>query len=521
MHSKLAKRVLGALVSAAVMVSMIPAMALADGEDGLKEVTFSFSGTVYSGETATANGFVLSPVGGQVGNNRYFGVDEYGTDPETGESLDPNLEDDIVGNGTFTFSLDPAGAYAGGEITKIVINISGGPNNMAFVEGTDNGWSTFESGAFTWAPKTEGASFDRVSLTLDATTGQGHYFNYGSITITVRVPVDSITVEPDESEDNDFMYVDDDSFFVVATVDPETTTYDDVYMTWASSDEGVFKVDDYEDNLAELAPVAPGTATITASLGGVDGTYDVTVYDHVAGAAITAPEGPFYVGYQYELTVAPTNPAANLHEGDWEVTSWSSDDTDIATVTKADDGSGQVVALAATDEGEPVEITAVITDTVTQETWEATFEMNIAEVPATTMFRLFYEDTGEHLYTANAGERDYLKNHGWNYEGGAWLTPTTSNTPVYRLFNPNNGEHFYSSNLGEIEGLVAIGWRNEDIAFYADDFRTVAVYRLFNPAAQSNTHIYSTDAGEISYLVAHGWLNEGPAFYASGLMNAS
>lgn len=520
MHSKLAKRVLGALVSAAVMVSMIPAMALADGEDGLKEVTFSFSGTVYSGETATANGFVLSPVGGQVGNNRYFGVDEYGTDPETGESLDPNLEDDIVGKGTFTFSIDPNGAYAGGEITKIVINISNNPSNMAFVEGTDDGWSAFQRGAFTWAPKTEGASFNSVSLTLDAVSGNGHYFNYSSITVTVRVPVNSITVAPDENEEKDFMYVDDDSFFVVATVDPETTTYDDEYMTWASSDEEVFAVDDYEDNLAELAPVAPGTATVSATLGGTTGELEITVYAHVSGASISETSvDDALVGYTYELEAYPTNDE-DVRDADWDVTFVSSNE-EIATVTTTEvQELGQVYAKAA---GE-VTITAIITDysqpletdgdVPEYKTYEVDCVFDISAVDTVAMYRLYNPNSGEHFYTSDIAERDNLESLGWNNEGIGWIAPAISNTPVYRLYNPNAGEHHYTTDPAERDMLVAAGWNYENIGWYSDDFETVHVYRQYNPNEFANNHNYTADVAERDNLINLGWRDEGTGWYA-------
>ena len=492
MHSKLAKRVLGTLVSAAVIVSMIPAMALAADV----RINARPSATINAPGNRTTNGINIAVAGDASNIGAGWGI---GVGYSAG--------------GTYTFTIPADSQYNGYVISKIEFT-SPTVSNCVKAETCDAGWGDLESGTnFTWT----GNPSTQVTLDLLATGEESdhHTISYSNLYVYVQIPVNGITLTRDFGVERDYMYVGDANYQIAASLSPDNTTFTANDLTWEATPETVATIN--EDH--QLTAVGSGTVTVTASACGVSGSIDVTVYEHVNGATITAPEGPFYVGYQYELTVAPAN-ASNLHEGDWEVTSWSSGNTDIATVTKADDGSGQVVALAATDEGEPVEITAVITDTVTSETWKATFEMNITEVPATTMFRLFYEDTGEHLYTANVGERDYLKNHGWNYEGGAWLTPTTSNTPVYRLFNANNGEHFYSSNLGEIEGLVAIGWRNEGIAFYADDLETVAVYRLFNPDAQSNTHMYSTNAGEISYLVANGWQNEGPAFYASGLMNA-
>ena len=518
MHSKLAKRVLGTLVSAAVMVSMIPSLALADGENGLVDVTFTISGTVRSGGSAISNGVVMSPVGGQAsGNQRYFGVDEYA------EGTDPDVEDDIVGSGTFTFSLDPAGAYAGGEITKIVIDISGGPNNMAFVAGTDDGWSDFQSGAFTWTPKSLDASFDEVYFTLDAVSGNGHYFNYSSISVTVRVPVNSITVEPDEDEEKDFMYVDDDSFFVVATVDPNTTTYDDAYMVWTSSDDEVFAVEDYEDNLAELAPIAPGTATVTAALGGMTGEYEINVYDHVNGASISETEvDDLLVGYTFGLEAYPTN-QDDVRDADWDVTFVSSDE-DIATVTTTEvQELGQVYAVA---EGE-VDITAIITDysqplltagegsEQAYQTYEVTCHFVISKADSVAMYRLYNPNSGEHFYTADIAERDNLESLGWSYEGIGWIAPSISDTPVYRLYNPNAGEHHYTTDPAERDMLVEAGWNYEDIGWYSDDARTVPVYRQYNPNEFANNHNYTVDVNERDYLISLGWMDEDIGWFAS------
>jgi hypothetical protein len=52
-----------------------------------------------------------------------------------------------------------------------------------------------------------------------------------------------------------------------------------------------------------------------------------------------------------------------------------------------------------------------------------------------TMYRLYNENSGEHFFTANAGERDALVKFGWQYEGIGWYAPKTSVIPVFRLYN--------------------------------------------------------------------------------------
>ncbi len=137
--------------------------------------------------------------------------------------------------------------------------------------------------------------------------------------------------------------------------------------------------------------------------------------------------------------------------------------------------------------------------------------------PEGTMYRLFNENSGEHLYTADAGEAQYLTDIDWNYEGHAWLAPTQSSVPVYRLYNPATGEHHYTKDEGERDYLDGIGWNYESIAFYSDDNKGVPMYRLFNPnatgAKQAGAHHYTKDEGERDYLIATGWNYEGISWY--------
>ena len=132
------------------------------------------------------------------------------------------------------------------------------------------------------------------------------------------------------------------------------------------------------------------------------------------------------------------------------------------------------------------------------------------------MYRMYNEDSGEHLYTANAGERDWLRSVGWNYEGVGWTAPAMSDTPVYRLYNEGNGEHLYIADLGEISYLVDQGWNNEGIAFYSNGTSGVPIYRLFNPNEPTNNHHFTTNVGERDWLDSIGWNYEGVAFCGVG-----
>ena len=129
------------------------------------------------------------------------------------------------------------------------------------------------------------------------------------------------------------------------------------------------------------------------------------------------------------------------------------------------------------------------------------------------MYRLYNPNSGEHFYTAAAGEKDNLVSVGWQYEGLGWTAPTKSNTPVYRLYNPNAGDHHYTMNYAEAINLVNVGWNYEGIGWYSDTNNTTPLYRQYNANAVAGSHNYTTNIEENDFLVSNGWSPEGIAWY--------
>lgn len=155
-----------------------------------------------------------------------------------------------------------------------------------------------------------------------------------------------------------------------------------------------------------------------------------------------------------------------------------------------------------------------------------TFEINAASTPdptpspsgTKTMYRLYNPNSGEHFYTASAGERDSLARAGWNYEGTAWTAPVVSNTPVYRLYSGT--DHHYTTSVGERDSLVRVGWKYEGVGWYSDDAKGVFMHRLFNPGVNpaaptnnSGSHHYTASKAEADRLVSVGWRYEGESWY--------
>ena len=134
-------------------------------------------------------------------------------------------------------------------------------------------------------------------------------------------------------------------------------------------------------------------------------------------------------------------------------------------------------------------------------------------VNKTYMYRLYNPNSGEHFYTANVHERDYLIPLGWKYEGIGWIAPSNSNTPVFRLYNPNSGDHHYTINKEERDWLISLGWNYEGIGWYSDDAKGVPLYRQYNPNETIGTHNYTTNKDENDWLVSLGWRAEGIGWY--------
>jgi len=135
-------------------------------------------------------------------------------------------------------------------------------------------------------------------------------------------------------------------------------------------------------------------------------------------------------------------------------------------------------------------------------------------------FRLYNPNSGEHFYTANKDEAEYLDQIGWTMEGTGWTVPDVSVNPVYRLYNPyaQGGDHHYTMDENEKNTLVRSGWNDEGISFYAgteynaDD--AAYIYREYNPNQYARNHNYTISEEEHRTLISLGWQDEGMKFTA-------
>lgn len=137
------------------------------------------------------------------------------------------------------------------------------------------------------------------------------------------------------------------------------------------------------------------------------------------------------------------------------------------------------------------------------------------------IYRVYNPNSGEHVYTKDADEKDNLVSVGWQYEGIGWYAPEKSASPVYRVYNPVAGEHLYTTDESEVKNLVAHGWNDEGVKFYSATNRYYPLYREYNPNAFANNHNYTGSVLENTWLVSLGWKAEGVKLYAVELDNAT
>ncbi|MEY8310039.1 hypothetical protein AAK899_11040 [Erysipelotrichaceae bacterium 51-3] len=128
-------------------------------------------------------------------------------------------------------------------------------------------------------------------------------------------------------------------------------------------------------------------------------------------------------------------------------------------------------------------------------------------------YRLYNPNSGEHFYTEDLVERDFLINIGWKDEGVGWIAPKLSTVPVYRLYNKNAGDHHYTVSIDERDELKRLGWKDEGIGWYSDEGKSVPLFRQYNPNAKAGSHNYTPDQYENDFLVKVGWRPEGIAWY--------
>ena len=137
--------------------------------------------------------------------------------------------------------------------------------------------------------------------------------------------------------------------------------------------------------------------------------------------------------------------------------------------------------------------------------------------------RLYNTNTGNHIYSANQTEVDYLTGNeiGWVAEGVSYKSDENASQAVYRFFV--DGKHFYTANDQERDLLINSSefsnyiYEGESHKVYGlldeKPEETLAVKRYFNTL--DGSHIYSSSITEQNILSeSTAYVDEGIAWYA-------
>ena len=158
-------------------------------------------------------------------------------------------------------------------------------------------------------------------------------FISGTVSIISSLHFELNSIEMQESEfSNNYVYTEDGSIF-----DP---------VVWTSSNESVATVaKDGPNEQARITAIAPGTATITATVGGLSATCNVTVVaadvPEEYTISINEPAWGFLPPIQKRALNVTFNPAS---QAEGKTVTWSSANTNVATI---DSSTGVITAVGA------------------------------------------------------------------------------------------------------------------------------------------------------------------------------
>jgi len=216
-----------------------------------------------------------------------------------------------------------------GSLSATVVDVTG-----ATVSSPSVGWSSKDPAIATVDPNTGVVTAVAVgSTTIDATSGG----KTGSSTVTIGPPpIVSVTISPSSS-----------SVTAGQTVSLTATVTDAIgnavtssTVTWTSDDAQIADPQSTGTTTANVTTSKAGTATITASVGGVQGTATITV-DPGASATVTVtgPSKNLKPGSTMQLTAAALDSQGNVLPN--QSFFWSSSNLIVAQVSS----SGVVSAI--------------------------------------------------------------------------------------------------------------------------------------------------------------------------------
>jgi uncharacterized protein YjdB len=223
-----------------------------------------------------------------------------------------------VGVGSVTIQ-PPSATLIVGQTTTLVATVRDGQGNV--VSGASVVWSTNNGAVATVTNAGIVRGVSAGSATITATSGG----RSGTAQITVNpVPVGSVTVDPSSATLNPTQ-----TRQLTATVRDEAgNVLTGRAVTWTTSNALIATV----SNTGLVTALLPGSATITASAGGVGGTASITVNPFPVGSVSVDPtSATVFIGRTTQLTATVRNTQGEVMTG--QAVTWSSSNTNVATVS--------------------------------------------------------------------------------------------------------------------------------------------------------------------------------------------
>jgi trimeric autotransporter adhesin len=250
----------------------------------------------------------------------------------------------------------PTASVSIGQTTTLAATVKDASGNV--LTGRSVTWSTSNSGVATVSSSGEVTGVSAGSTTITATS-EG---KSGTATVTVVVPVASVTVQPTSKT----IGVGQTVTLVATTKDASGNVLTGRTITWSSSSPAVASV----SSGGVVTGVGGGTATITATSEGKSGTSTITVTPVPVGSVTVTPSPATVVLGKTVQLIATVKDTNGTIVTDRPVT-WTSANTNVATV----DATGLVKGIG----------TGTVTITAKSETKSGTSSVTVTLAPVASV----------------------------------------------------------------------------------------------------------------------------------------
>ena len=327
-------------------------------------VPSGWSGTAYAyliGYTVNYESGVSGSISGVSSETVFYGTSPRNvptTTPDSGSSFDgwhdgesiySNLDTyEVTEPATFTAVFNPTpvtGITIAPDSATLILGDANTTNDTidldeeispAYATNQDVTWSSSDTSVATVDSSGVVTAVGAGNTTITVTTDDGHFTDTCAVTVEQRVTgvsldITSATLILDDADTTN------DTVQLTETVSPDSADNKDV--SWSSADETVATVD--TNGLVTAVGAGNTDITVTTDDGSFKAVCAVTVEQSVTGVILNYSEMTMVVGdtAQINCTVEPADTTD-------KTTSWSSDNTPVASVVKDTDEQGTVTANA-------------------------------------------------------------------------------------------------------------------------------------------------------------------------------